>query len=929
MFGRSIKFLQSAKAVRTIKTILIDLLNSLKEKWSDIHFEYGIPGVAAAIAVPLKLLLFYRLVGIAANFFLVWLVTCVLTYILFASFKKKWIPAAVYLLLSVLMFCDVTYSSFFNRYLSVNMLGAAGVLGDITESIKEVLKPWFFLILADAALALAALAVRLHRLRTSKVIAQNVKRPVRPATGPASGLTGPAEEAAGGAAPGPAGAIAGGTKAIAGIAMKYLLAGKRIVLRWVSGHKKQVAALIILCLLVFNSSASYLITSVSNQEIYSYHIKDVMNMITGNSVIDKDSGYMQALADSYAEEKDGPLFGAAKGRNLIVIQIESFQNFVLNKIYNGQEITPNLNEIIRGNTVYFDRYYQQIGSGNTSDAEFATNNSIYGSIQSYTYKLYPDNYFRGLPVLLKEQGYETAVFHAHEDRDFWNREDAYGSLGFDTFYGGIGGTDIGQFDMTEWMGWGLTDSEFYKQAMTYLKELTPPFYSFIITLSNHHPYLMLDHYRFIELLPEDEGTIFGNYLNSAAYTDYALGLLMQELKDEGIYDDSIIAFYGDHLGLPKSDEEIFESISRFIGKDYDFDTMMNIPLIITVPGAERDIHQTVSTVGGQLDFLPTVAYLMGFESLDTVYLGHNLLTVDSGFAAEQTYMVKGSFFSDNAVYEMSRDGVFENGRAWDPETGEPLPVEDCYEGYLKSVGLINTCEYILKNDVLRSVYEEKQDIVSVFSGSAAAEPHYPDEIAEAGAPDKDLIGTNSLEALNASYDAGYRNISIDICWTEDKEAVLLSSWKELDEYFDTYLEREVTLKKFHSLQMKNGLTPMNFLDLISWVRERPDVTIYPQAERSADWFMKCMESYAGSIIDQFVSMVPGMLEYSGLYTSVLVLDAGGNTADQLLEFIELNNVPAVSMSGGAAKGEYKKILKEADCVIYVKDERKGILVRKN
>jgi phosphoglycerol transferase MdoB-like AlkP superfamily enzyme len=294
--------------------------------------------------------------------------------------------------------------------------------------------------------------------------------------------------------------------------------------------------------------------------------------------------------------------------------------------------------------------------------------------------------------------------------------------------------------------------------MPYINEMDQPFYSFIISLSNHHPYLMLDHYQFLDLLPEDEGTIFGNYLNSAAYTDFAIGQLMQQLKDEGLYENSIIAFYGDHLGLPKSDEEIFKSVSRFLGKEYDFDTMMNIPLIITVPGADREMNQTVHTAGGQLDFLPTIAYLMGFDSLDTIYLGHNLLTIDSGFVAEQTYMTKGSFFQNDIAYEMSRDGVFENGRAWNINTGESVPIQDCYEGYMKSMGLINTSEYILKNDVLRKIYEENQDTVSAFSSMVSAELEYPDIIATAGAPDHDLLGTNSLEALNASYDAGYRHI---------------------------------------------------------------------------------------------------------------------------------------------------------------------------
>jgi hypothetical protein len=291
-------------------------------------------------------------------------------------------------------------------------------------------------------------------------------------------------------------------------------------------------------------------------------------------------------------------------------------------------------------------------------------------------------------------------------------------------------------------------------------------------------------------------------------------------------------------------------------------------------------------------------------------------------------MTKGSFFQDDIAYEMSRDGVFENGRAWNIKTGKRVPIKECYDGYMRSMGLINTSEYILKNDVLRKIYEDNQDVVSAFSNTASAEVVYPDTIAEAGAPNMDLVGTNSLEALNASYDAGYRNIEINICWTEDKEAVLLRNWQDIGQYFDTYQNREITLDAFKDLKMKNGLTSMDFLDLIAWIKEHPDVKIYAQAERSQDYFMKCMESYAGSIMDQFVAMVPGMVEYSGLYPSVLNIDVGGNTVEQLKEFIEMNNVKAVSMSSEAAAGAYKELLKE-DCVSYIRDSEAGLITKRN
>lgn len=975
-------------------------INLIKEKAKAFFIKHGILAVIAAFLVPLKIAFFYTLIGIRSNFFLVWLITCILTYLLFASFKNKWIPACIYLVLTILMFADVTYSSFFNRYLSVNMLGAAGFLGDITESIKEVLRAKFFLLFTDVLAIFAALTAKRVKKKTSgRSVGDSCQRveseeDLNLQSEEASAIEVAEEEgtaSASIAAQEPevlkeiylearrlaaenrteeGTSIQGEEKALEELLEAYvqpekvteeadpdqdtisevsleeaalpteevsfqdkkaLLKNKiyrflHIIKQWVLNHKKQTVSVFILLVLVFNISGSYLITSISNQEVYSYHVKDILGVLTGNNAISASADIKYAMTDHYNKEKDGPLFGVAEGRNLIVIQLESFQNFVINATYNGQELTPNLNRLLRENTIYFDNYYQQVGSGNTSDAEFATNHSIYGSLASYTYKLYENNYFKGLPALLKEKGYETAVYHAYENRDFWNRENAYKSIGFDTFVGGIEGTDKDQYDMTEWMGWGLTDTEFYKQTVPYIKEMPEPFYSFVNSLSNHHPYVMLEHYRFIDLLPRDEGTVFGNYLMSVAYTDYALGQFFQQLKDEGIYDNSIIAIYGDHLGLPKNDEDIYKSMTAYMGKPYDFDTMMNIPLIITLPQGEKNIRQTVHTAGGQLDFLPTMAYLMGFESLDTLYLGHNLLTVEEGFVAEQTYMTKGSFFRDDIAYEMSRDGVFENGRAWNRHTGKEVPVEDYYEDYVRAMAIINESEYILKNDMVRKVFLDDGGAQAVLSENISIS--YPDQIAVAGAPSTELKGTNSLEALNASYEAGYRNIKVEVCWTEDREAILLKSYDQLGQLFNTDKKEVLYHEDFMNLEMKDNLTQMDYIDLIAWMKEHPDVTIIAKPERSADFFMKAMEGYAGSIFDRFIVEVPGPVEYSGLYNSILNIDGSKTTAEQLLDYIRKNNIKAISMSQAAAEGVYKKVLK-ADCIRYIEEVENGILTKRN
>lgn len=463
---------------------------------------------------------------------------------------------------------------------------------------------------------------------------------------------------------------------------------------------RPVIAVVLLVVLVSGGFGSSLITSVSNQEFFSFHIKDLLAKVTGSDV-SAMSGDLSQLTGSYDQEKNGSLFGTAKGRNLIVVQMESFQNFVINGTYNGMELTPNFNQLIQDkDTIYFDNYYQQVGSGNTSDAEFATNNSIFGSIMSYTYGIYYQNYFRGLPVLLKEKGYNTNVYHAY-DKKFWNREKAYPHLGFDRF------VNKDDFKQTQTIGMGLSDEEFFRQSVEDMKKLPQPFYSFMITLSNHYPfYIPAEDYK-INLLPEDEETTFGHYINSVHYADQAIGQLIEDLKQAGLYDNCIIAFYGDHMGLTKEDSEIEASMSRYLGKTYNYETMMNIPLIIHIPHAEGDqgVNQTVSISGGQLDFMPTIAYLMGFDTLDTVYFGHNLLTVPSGFVAEQCYMPKGSFIRDNIIFEMSKDGVFDHSKAWNRLTGESIPLSGCYADYQRSMNVINASEGILKNDTLRDMYE--------------------------------------------------------------------------------------------------------------------------------------------------------------------------------------------------------------------------------
>lgn len=498
---------------------------------------------------------------------------------------------------------------------------------------------------------------------------------------------------------------------------------------------------LITALLIENPFGSAFVTSLTSQEFVLAHLKDAADYFFKE---ESEAEYRLATG-TYEEQKDGPLFGAAEGRNLIVVQLESMQGIMVQNDYYGQEITPFINELIGDpGTIYFDNFYHQIGAGNTSDAEFAVNNSLIGSIESYTYQLYQDNYFRGLPHLLKDMGYNTNVFHGYK-KSFWNRENVYPTLGFDRFYGGedfvsdnIDGIGAGNIV-------GISDSAFYKQSVDYMKELPQPFYGFVISLSSHNPFGLPDYLQEIELEPQDEN-IVGRYIQSENYADRCLSEFFDELKEAGLYDNSLILIYGDHFALSHADEQVSAVTSTWLGREYTYDDMMRIPFLIHMPG--MDINETVSISGGQIDILPTVSYLLGIEELDTLYLGQNLLTADSGFVPFQMHMLKGSFIKDDIVFEMSRDGVFENSNVYNRRTREKLDPVDYYDDYLRAKETIELSAFYLENDILRLALEEGRTIEQInvlISGKRSVE--------------KNLFGYSLTADDHAGIDEAYRRIA--------------------------------------------------------------------------------------------------------------------------------------------------------------------------
>ena len=720
-----------------------------------------------ALAVILKLVLYYSLMGVKTGFAAATGITFAVTVLLFGVFKRKWIAAAIYLPLSILMAVDVNYFSFFNRNLSVAALGAADLLGGVTESIKELFMPVTLLIPLDAVIILVLCIVFREKLMEETEC--RVCTAVRTAKARV-------------------------------ISLVLLL-----------------AALASLVLIVPGEDS--IGKSLFSQEFYSYHLRDITG-INSIEIEEIDSKDILAVEGNYENEKEGPDFGCGEGMNLIVVQVEAMQDFVIGRTYDGQEITPFINSLLEEDTFYFDTYYQQTGSGNTSDAEFATNNSLYGSMLTYTYKIFQDNYWRGLPVLLKEKGYDTMAFHAYEP-DFWNRDKAYPGQGFDKFY------SEEDYNVTEELGMGLSDRLFFEQSMDIIGESKEPFYSFMVTLSTHYPFDIAGH---LELTEEDTDTVFGDYLQSMSYIDACFEDLFGYLEETGLADNTIVAIYGDHLAMNPSTDSVKERMSEYLGWEYDYEEAMNVPLIIHVPGSGES--KTFSVAGGQSDFLPTIAYIMGFETLDTVYLGHNLCTVKNNFVPVRSYMPQGSFVTGDVMFKMSRSGLISDAEVVNIRTHEQYSPSK-YEGYYaQSLQMQYTSDYYLDNDILRQVYMEGKDLKTIVSN---AEPtgYYGKvipctTIIDAAVAEGDNEGLYCLENFDKLYASGVRAFALNLVWTSDGYTVVMNSWDEIENYF-TRWDKVSSYKTFRNAMKyysREGITAMTGEDFIRWADEHKDAVFF-------------------------------------------------------------------------------------------------------
>lgn len=338
----------------------------------------------------------------------------------------------------------------------------------------------------------------------------------------------------------------------------------------------------------------------------------------------QDLQEVENYVNAHRETPNVQYRGIAKGKNIFIIHLESFQQFLIDYKWDGQEVTPNLDKLYHDkNTLSFDNFFNQVGQGKTSDAEMMLENSLFGLQSGSAMSSYgTSNTFESAPAILHQKAdYTTAVMHGGEG-SFWNRNNAYKSFGFQYFL------PLNYFKNKPgyYIGYGLKDKIFFDQSIKYIERLPQPFYLKMITVTNHYPYDLDKKNQTISKTDTGDETVDG-YVQTAHYLDQAIGSLMKWMKKTGLYKNTLIMFYGDHYGISGNHHKACaQLLKQDTFNDFDNLNSQRVPLIFHMKGLKGKIDHTY---GGEIDVLPTLLNLLGINDKGTIQFGHDLLSKDA------------------------------------------------------------------------------------------------------------------------------------------------------------------------------------------------------------------------------------------------------------------------------------------------------------
>lgn len=359
--------------------------------------------------------------------------------------------------------------------------------------------------------------------------------------------------------------------------------------------------------------------------LYEYIPRTIYVYIRDNCLINSQKNI--TIIDNYIASNNkkweiNKYTGLFTDKNLIVILMESVDNWLITEAN-----TPNLYYLREHSLNFTNRYSPNFGEGETLNSDFAINTSLYGIDNDKAVYNYANNSFPySLANLFKKQGYQTTAIHMNHGW-FYNREKLYQAFNYHNSYFALD-MDIDKSYNYQLDTSMLKNDEIAKYFITDNKFLT-----YFISYSAHLPYV--DTNTFCNAKKITTATDCIHYLVND--TDQAVGLLLQQLKENNLYDNTVIVFITDHYTYG-FDNDYIAHIKGVTTRNL----LQHTPFFIW----SNDLNGTnIDTYVDTADILPTLLNMFNIPYNPNYYNGEDIFS-----SYHQNYI----YFSDYSYF----DGIY-------------------------------------------------------------------------------------------------------------------------------------------------------------------------------------------------------------------------------------------------------------------------------
>ena len=362
---------------------------------------------------------------------------------------------------------------------------------------------------------------------------------------------------------------------------------------------------------------------------------------------DTDAAEKRAQVDAFFAEcpahEDNEMTGLLAGKNLILVQLESVDDFVLN-----DENTPTLARLQREGINFAEFYTPQYSNGYTFNTEFAAQTGIYPYANgNVAYSLSRSAFPYAIGSMLTDAGYTANSFHKSEAK-FYNRGAMHQAFGYAQYHSALA---YAEDDLQASVDRFLIDCDELYGAMV----ADEPFADFLITYSGHLGYDEIDALttyaleQFPEYKDDSRPYEIGGLFAKARLTDEMFRRLLERLEEDGLLDNTVICVYDDHYAYGLTDRAVLEEYSEAAGGRL----LERTPCFIWYEGCTP---QTVTKTLQTVDLLPTLANLFGMEVPDTMgrdafdpaYEGYAIFP-NGGWLTDEAYAKNGQIVWNNGM----------------------------------------------------------------------------------------------------------------------------------------------------------------------------------------------------------------------------------------------------------------------------------------